>query len=156
MPSPRSRKIFRICAALLHIGNIQITQSRSGEASIEEKDAALQWATKLLEIDSAEFRKWLVRKQLAARTETVVTNLNAQQSITGRDSVAKYIYVALFEWIINKINMDLDRDDATVAKAEGRSFIGVLDIYGFEHFKKNSFEQFCINYANGELGSGIS
>ena len=144
------RKIFRICAALLHIGNIQITQTRSGEAQIADSDAALQWATKLLEIDAVEFRKWLVRKQLAARTETVVTNLNGQQAMTGRDSVAKYIYVALFEWIINMVNKDLDRDDAAVAKAQGRSFIGVLDIYGFEHFKKNSFEQFCINYANGE------
>ncbi|KAI9009129.1 P-loop containing nucleoside triphosphate hydrolase protein [Hyaloraphidium curvatum] len=144
-------QIFRICAALLHIGNIQITQARSGEAQIGDGDAGLQWATKLLEIDGAEFRKWLVRKQLAARTETVVTNLNAQQAITGRDSVAKYIYVALFEWIINMVNKDLDRDDAAAAKAQGRSFIGVLDIYGFEHFKKNSFEQFCINYANEKL-----
>jgi myosin-5 len=133
------------------MGNINITQSRGGDAHVEESDAALAWCCKLLEIDAVEFRKWLVRKQLAARTETVVTNLNSQQALTGRDSVAKYVYVALFEWIIQKVNMDLDRDDAAVAKSEGRSFIGVLDIYGFEHFKKNSFEQFCINYANEKL-----
>jgi myosin-5 len=144
-------KVFRICAALLHIGNIKIEASRSGEAQVSETDPSLIWACKLIGVDNKEFAKWLTRKQISTRMETVVTNLSVQQSTTVRDSVAKYIYVALFDWITSKVNENLDRDDAEAARVQGRSFIGVLDIYGFEHFKKNSFEQFCINYANEKL-----
>ena len=66
----------------------------------------------------------------------------------ARDSVAKFIYTALFDWLVENINTVLC--DPQVAD-KVNSFIGVLDIYGFEHFEKNSFEQFCINYANEKL-----
>ncbi|CAI4210199.1 unnamed protein product [Parascedosporium putredinis] len=69
-------------------------------------------------------------------------------TVVVRDSVAKFIYSSLFDWLVETINRSLATDDVLNRVS---SFIGVLDIYGFEHFAKNSFEQFCINYANEKL-----
>ncbi|KAJ3275583.1 Myosin type-2 heavy chain 1 [Terramyces sp. JEL0728] len=138
--------IFKICAALLHIGNIKITDSR-GAAQIDENDHALGIASKLLGVDPAEFRKWLIKKQITTRSEKIISDANTYQAITSRDSIAKYIYSLLFDWIVKIVNTKLD----TVQTSKEGRFIGVLDIYGFEHFQKNSFEQFCINYANEKL-----
>ncbi|KAI8583474.1 hypothetical protein K450DRAFT_223883 [Umbelopsis ramanniana AG] len=138
-------QIFRVLAALLHIGNIQITGR--GDAMLNETDQSLVTATRLLGIKAAEFRKWVVRKQIITRSEKIVTNLNPTQANVVKDSVAKYIYANLFEWLVGVINDSLSSPDISAIS----TFIGVLDIYGFEHFKKNSFEQFCINYANEKL-----
>ncbi|KAJ3105937.1 Myosin type-2 heavy chain 1 [Phlyctochytrium planicorne] len=138
--------IFKICAALLHIGNIKITAVRD-EAMIADDDPALIQATKLLGLNKSDFKKWIVKKQIITRSEKIVTSLNQYQATVGRDSVAKFIYSMLFDWLVKIINQNLTRD----GQAANQTFIGVLDIYGFEHFKKNSFEQFCINYANEKL-----
>ncbi|KAI9335806.1 P-loop containing nucleoside triphosphate hydrolase protein [Pilaira anomala] len=137
--------IFKLLAALLHIGNIEI--GGRNDATLSEDQPALITATKLLGIKTSEFRKWLVRKQMITRNEKIVSNLNPVQATVVRDSVAKYIYASLFDWLVKVVN------DSLSCQIEGlvETFIGVLDIYGFEHFKKNSFEQFCINYANEKL-----
>ncbi|KAG0346043.1 Myosin type-2 heavy chain 1 [Podila humilis] len=138
--------IFRLLAALLHIGNIQVTGRN--DAMISDEDPSLIIASKVLGIPLSEFKKWLVKKQITTRSEKIVSNLKPDQSLIVRDSVAKYIYSSLFDWLVNNINASLS-SEAVASKIH--SFIGVLDIYGFEHFKKNSFEQFCINYANEKL-----
>ena len=143
-------QIFRLLSALLHIGNIQITGR--GDAMLAETDEALNIATKLLGIKMADFRKWIVRKQIVTRSEKIVTNLNPAQAIVVKDSVAKYVYANLFDWLVGVINDSLSSPDPENI----RTFIGVLDIYGFEHFKKNSFEQFCINYANEKLQQQVT
>ncbi|KAG0070757.1 Myosin type-2 heavy chain 1, partial [Podila epicladia] len=138
--------IFRLLAALLHIGNIQVTGRN--DAIISDEDPSLVIASKVLGIPLSEFKKWLVKKQITTRSEKIVSNLKPDQALIVRDSVAKYIYSSLFDWLVNNINASLS-SEAVASKIH--SFIGVLDIYGFEHFKKNSFEQFCINYANEKL-----
>ena len=70
------------------------------------------------------------------------------QSTTARDSLAKHLYSTLFDWIVNIINTSLSPSSSSSAHS---AFIGVLDIYGFEVFDENTFEQFCINYANEKL-----
>ncbi|KAI8376428.1 P-loop containing nucleoside triphosphate hydrolase protein [Radiomyces spectabilis] len=138
-------QIFRLLAALLHIGNIEI--GGRNDAALSEDEPSLMKATRLLGIQASEFKKWIVRKQIVTRSEKIVTNLSPTQAQVVRDSVAKYIYANLFEWLVSVVNDSLScQQPETVA-----TFIGVLDIYGFEHFKKNSFEQFCINYANEKL-----
>lgn len=117
--------IFKVCAALLHIGNISISANRD-EAEISDDDPALVQATTLLGIDKLEFKKWIVKKQITTRSEKIITNLNQHQAITGRDSVAKFIYSMLFDWLVRVINKNLSPDDKLVG-----SFIGVLDIYGY-------------------------
>jgi len=90
-----------------------------------------------------------MKKQIKARTEVIVTNLNQSDAIVGRDSIAKFLYSQLFEWLVQMINKNLALTE--VPDDQTLSFIGVLDIYGFEHFDTNSFEQFCINYSNEKL-----
>ncbi|KAI5481722.1 class V myosin [Pseudohyphozyma bogoriensis] len=140
-------QVFKILAALLHIGNMEIKASRN-DALLDDEDKSLVMATKLLGIDKNEFRKWILKKQITTRSEKIVSNLSAAQASIVKDSVAKYIYASMFDWLVSVVN-----DSLTSPEIEGKvkSFIGVLDIYGFEHFKKNSFEQFCINYANEKL-----
>ncbi|TPX56763.1 hypothetical protein PhCBS80983_g04287 [Powellomyces hirtus] len=138
--------IFKICAALLHIGNIKIEAKRD-ESYIADDDPAMLQAASLLGIDVKEFKKWITKKQIITRSEKIVSNVNQYQALVGRDSVAKFIYSMLFDWLVKVINVNLSKEGVE----EGQRFIGVLDIYGFEHFAKNSFEQFCINYANEKL-----
>ncbi|KAG7904008.1 hypothetical protein KL935_000147 [Ogataea polymorpha] len=143
----KMHELFKILSALLHIGNIEITKTRN-DAILSPDEPNLVKACELLGIDAAEFAKGIVRKQITTRSEKIVSNLNHQQATVARDSVAKYIYSSLFDWLVDYINSDLCPPEL---KSKVKSFIGVLDIYGFEHFDKNSFEQFCINYANEKL-----
>ncbi|WVQ83994.1 hypothetical protein IAT38_006139 [Cryptococcus sp. DSM 104549] len=141
--------IFKLLAALLHLGNIKITQART-DAVLADDDAALVFTTSLLGLPAAEFKKWTVKKQLVTRSEKIVTSLGSAQAMVVRDSVAKFVYSCLFDWLVGIVNDSLAGEDGTGAR-KATKFIGVLDIYGFEHFKKNSFEQFCINWANEKL-----
>lgn len=139
--------IFKILAALLHIGNIEVKKGRT-DATLSSDEPNLITACELLNIDPFNFAKWITKKQITTRAEKIVSNLNYNQAIVSRDSVAKFIYSALFDWLVAKINTVLCNPEVA---DQVKSFIGVLDIYGFEHFEKNSFEQFCINYANEKL-----
>ncbi|MCJ1476848.1 Myosin type-2 heavy chain 1 [Lambiella insularis] len=140
-------EIFRLLAALLHLGNVKITATRT-DSALSPYEPSLIKACQLLGVDATEFAKWVVKKQLITRGERIVSNLTQQQAIVVRDSVAKFIYSSLFDWLVETINRGLATDEVL---NQATSFIGVLDIYGFEHFAKNSFEQFCINYANEKL-----
>ncbi|EDR14408.1 uncharacterized protein LACBIDRAFT_322361 [Laccaria bicolor S238N-H82] len=141
--------VFRLLAALLHLGNVKITQLRT-DASMDDNDPALLLATRFLGINLAEFKKWTVKKQIVTRSEKITTSLNAAQATVVRDSVAKFIYACMFEWLVAIVNESLAGENGDAAE-RAEMFIGVLDIYGFEHFQKNSFEQFSINYANEKL-----
>ncbi|KAJ9077383.1 Myosin type-2 heavy chain 1 [Entomophthora muscae] len=140
-------EIFRLCAALLHIGNIAVAGNEKSGANIPEADEALAHVCEILKIKSSDFRKWMVKKQIVTRSDKIISNLTPVQATLVRDSAAKFLYSNLFDWLIKRTNEKL----ANGNEAQVRSFIGVLDIYGFEHFQKNSFEQFCINYANEKL-----
>ncbi|KAL1921574.1 uncharacterized protein VTP21DRAFT_11290 [Calcarisporiella thermophila] len=139
------RDMFRLLAALLHIGNIAITGRN--EALVSEEDPRLEKACQLLGIPPAGFKKWIIKRQISTRSEKIVTALQPAQAVVVRDSVVKYVYANLFDWLVAHINLGLSRG----SPVQGDAFIGVLDIYGFEHFTRNSFEQLCINYANEKL-----
>ncbi|KAF8744426.1 DIL protein, partial [Rhizoctonia solani] len=141
--------VFKLLAALLHLGNIKITAGRS-DSNIDDNEPNMITACKFLGISPVEFKKWTTKKQITTRSEKIISSLNAAQATVVRDSVSKFVYACLFEWLVAIVNESLSGENGEGAlKAE--KFIGVLDIYGFEHFKKNSFEQFCINYANEKL-----
>lgn len=140
-------EIFRVLAALLHLGNVKITATRT-DSTLSSSEPSLFRACELLGIDVNEFARWIIKKQLITRGEKITSNLTQQQAMVVRDSVSKFIYSSLFDWLVDKINHRLATDEVI---NRVRFFIGVLDIYGFEHFAKNSFEQFCINYANEKL-----
>ena len=83
-----------------------------------------------------------------ARGETIRKHLNQQKAAAARDALAKAIYDRIFRWIVNRINQLLA---PTAEEMEDESEIGILDIFGFEKFERNSFEQLCINLANEQL-----
>jgi myosin-5 len=145
--STQQTEIFKLLAALLHLGNVKITASRT-DSVLASTEPSLEKATAILGVDPVEFAKWTVKKQLITRGEKITSNLTQQQAIVVRDSVAKFVYSSLFDWLVENINHALATQEVL---SRVKSFIGVLDIYGFEHFAKNSFEQFCINYANEKL-----
>lgn len=134
-------QIFQVLGALLHIGNIEIKQTRS-DAFIAEDDPHVKYVTDLLGIEASEYKKWTVKKQITTRSEKIVTALTAPQAIVVRDSVAKFIYACVFDWLVSVVNESLAKDTVEVA-----SFIGVLDIYGFEHFSKSR----CILQSKGRI-----
>ena len=140
-------QIFKVLAALLHLGNIKITATRT-DSTLSSTEPALVQVCSMLGLDAGNFAKWIVKKQLITRGEKITSNLTQQQATVVRDSVAKFIYSSLFDWLVTTINHGLATDEVLQRVS---TFIGVLDIYGFEHFAKNSFEQFCINYANEKL-----
>ncbi|KAJ8078508.1 Myosin type-2 heavy chain 1 [Marasmius tenuissimus] len=141
--------VFRLLAALLHLGNVKITAMRN-DSSIDDNDPALLLATRFLGVNLGDFKKWTVKKQITTRSEKIVTSLNGAQATVVRDSVAKFVYACMFEWLVAIVNESLAGENGDAAD-RAEMFIGVLDIYGFEHFQKNSFEQFSINYANEKL-----
>jgi myosin-5 len=146
--SDKQSKIFEILAALLHMGNVKISEIRNQGAVLDSTEPSLVQACQLLGISASEFAKWIIKKQISLRGEKITSSLNQAQANVVRDSVAKFIYSSLFDWLVEIINTSLAPESIM---SHAHSFIGVLDIYGFEHFAKNSFEQFCINYANEKL-----
>lgn len=97
-----------------------------------------------------ELLQSLTQRVIAARGDVMHKAHNTQQAEYGRDALAKAIYDRLFTWIIQRINKTILVPGTTVHKRFNK-VIGVLDIYGFEVFDSNSFEQFCINYCNEKL-----
>lgn len=129
--------VFKLLAALLHLGNVKITQSRQ-DAILDDSDPALILCTRFLGIAAADFKKWTIKKQITTRSEKIVSALNAAQATVVRDSVAKFVYACLFEWLVAIVNDSLAGEGGEAA-SKAEMFIGVLDIYGFEHFQKVSF-----------------
>ncbi|KHJ48663.1 myosin head [Trichuris suis] len=146
------RSIFRILAGLLHWGNLAFTddpeKSRSSHcATSVSVNEAFHLCTDLLMLNADDIARCLTTRILQAGREKLVKPLNASEAASFRDAMAKFIYERLFAWIVDRVNENL-----FVATSSGtEQFIGVLDIYGFEIFDSNSFEQFCINYANEVL-----
>nr|XP_033790509.1 unconventional myosin-Vb isoform X1 [Geotrypetes seraphini] len=138
--------IFKIIASILHLGNVEIHSERDGESSsISKRDEHLNHFCKLLGVEHDQMEHWLCHRKLITTAETYIKTMSLQQAVNARNALAKHIYAQMFNWIVQHINKALH----TTSKQH--SFIGVLDIYGFETFEVNSFEQFCINYANEKL-----
>ncbi|KAH8328088.1 hypothetical protein KR067_003900 [Drosophila pandora] len=140
--------IWRTVAAILHLGNVEF-QTIEDELVISNKQH-LQSTARLLQVTESDLSTALTKRVIAAGGNVMQKDHNATQAEYGKDALAKAIYDRLFTWIISRINRAiLFRGSKTQARFN--SVIGVLDIYGFEIFDSNSFEQFCINYCNEKL-----
>ncbi|XP_057645309.1 unconventional myosin-Vb isoform X1 [Chionomys nivalis] len=138
--------IFKIIASILHLGSVEIQSERDGDScSIPPQDEHLSNFCRLLGVEHSQMEHWLCHRKLVTTSETYVKTMSLQQVVNARNALAKHIYAQLFSWIVEHINKALH------SSLKQHSFIGVLDIYGFETFEINSFEQFCINYANEKL-----
>uniref|UniRef100_A0A671VLJ0 Myosin VC n=1 Tax=Sparus aurata TaxID=8175 RepID=A0A671VLJ0_SPAAU len=137
--------VFKVLAAILHLGNVEIKNSGGDKSSVSSGDPHLAVFCELLNVSAEELVRWLCHRRIVLVAETVVKPVHKKRAVNARDALAKQIYAHLFDCIINRINTALK------VPAKQHAFIGVLDIYGFETFDINSFEQFCINYANEKL-----
>nr|XP_036866507.1 unconventional myosin-VIIa isoform X3 [Manis javanica] len=145
-------EISKLLAAILHLGNLQY-EART----FENLDAcevlfspSLATAASLLEVNPPDLMNCLTSRTLITRGETVSTPLSREQALDVRDAFVKGIYGRLFVWIVDKINAAIYKLPSHDMKSSRRS-IGLLDIFGFENFAVNSFEQLCINFANEHL-----
>ncbi|XP_060860512.1 unconventional myosin-XV isoform X5 [Metopolophium dirhodum] len=140
--------IFRILASVLHLGNVYFhrKQLKHGQEGVEiGSDAEIRWTGHLLRLDVDGIKEALTTKTTEARNERVLTALNIDQALDARDAFAKALYSSLFTWLVARINHIVYKG------TKKTTAISILDIFGFEDFKENSFEQLCINYANENL-----
>ncbi|KAM0992340.1 hypothetical protein ACFX13_010771 [Malus domestica] len=140
--------IFRVVAAILHLGNIEFSKGSEVDSSVPKDDKAkfhLKMTSELLMCDPDALEDALCKRVMITPEEVIKRSLDPQSAAISRDGLAKTVYSRLFDWLVDKINVSIGQD------ATSKSLIGVLDIYGFESFKTNSFEQFCINFTNEKL-----
>ncbi|CAI9091439.1 OLC1v1026474C1 [Oldenlandia corymbosa var. corymbosa] len=140
--------IFRVVAAILHIGNIDFTKGKEIDSSVlkdEKSKFHLKTTAELLMCDPVALEDALCKRVMITPEEVIKRSLDPLSALVSRDGLAKTIYSRLFDWLVDKINVSIGQD------SNSKSLIGVLDIYGFESFKHNSFEQFCINFTNEKL-----
>ncbi|CAI9260809.1 unnamed protein product [Lactuca saligna] len=140
--------IFRIVAAILHLGNIEFTKGNEPDSSKPKDDQSklhMKTAAELFKCDLEALEDSFCKRVIVTRDESIKKSLDPIAAAVNRDALAKIVYSRLFDWIVGRINESIGQDP------ESKSLIGVLDIYGFESFKTNSFEQFCINLTNEKL-----
>ncbi|TRY55625.1 hypothetical protein DNTS_008831 [Danionella cerebrum] len=137
--------LFGIIASVLHLGNVHFEGDSKGYAFLNS-NAALRWVSKLLGVHVQVLHEALTFRKIEAKSEQVLSPFTVDHAIYARDALAKAIYDRAFNWLVNKINESLENKDSN-----RKTVIGLLDIYGFEVFTVNSFEQFCINYCNEKL-----
>lgn len=136
--------LWKLLAIILHLGNIQFSKADNDDVAVIKNTQPLECAAELLQMTVDELRMALVNKSNVTRGETIVSPLNPAQAADGRDALAKAAYGWLFGWLVKLVNDKIEVPDS-------KNSIGVLDIFGFEDFEKNSFEQLCINFANEKL-----
>ncbi|KAG4188863.1 hypothetical protein ERO13_A08G192400v2 [Gossypium hirsutum] len=140
--------IFCVVAAILHLGNIEFAKGKEIDSSVPKEEKSwfhLRTAAELLMCDGKLLEDSLCKRIIVTRDETITKWLDPESAALSRDALAKIVYSRLFDWIVDKINSSIGQDP------DSKFLIGVLDIYGFESFKTNSFEQFCINLTNEKL-----
>ncbi|KAF6082177.1 myosin IH [Phyllostomus discolor] len=137
--------LFGIIASILHLGNICFRENHRGCSTIPVIHE-IKWIAKLLGVQPSALLEGLTHRKIEAQTEEVMCPLTLELSVYARDAMAKAVYGRTFTWLVNKINSSLASKEFTK-----KTVIGLVDIYGFEVFDKNGFEQFCINYCNEKL-----
>uniref|UniRef100_A0A670I0R6 Unconventional myosin-Ib n=1 Tax=Podarcis muralis TaxID=64176 RepID=A0A670I0R6_PODMU len=144
-----TQSVFEVVAAVLKLGNIEFKpESRVNgldESKIKDKNE-LKEICELTGIDQSVLERAFSFRTVEAKQEKVSTTLNVSQAYYARDALAKNLYSRLFSWLVTRINESIKAQMKVRKKV-----MGVLDIYGFEIFEDNSFEQFIINYCNEKL-----
>ncbi|XP_041478536.1 LOW QUALITY PROTEIN: unconventional myosin-Id-like [Lytechinus variegatus] len=149
--TPEEQKtVWTMVAAIMHLGEVQFEPDKDEGSKVQNKDAIKTLAT-LLKVSKDDLTTALCFRVVAAGSNEVVHKGHTKdQAYYGRDAFAKAMYERLFTWIVGKVNNAIEVK-GTVKDHGKETVIGVLDIYGFEIFDDNSFEQFCINYCNEKL-----
>uniref|UniRef100_A0A8C5MPZ5 Myosin IE n=1 Tax=Leptobrachium leishanense TaxID=445787 RepID=A0A8C5MPZ5_9ANUR len=138
--------VLQIVAGILHLGNISFKEK--GNYAAVESEEFLAFPTFLLGINETRLKDKLTSRQMdskwGGKSESINVTLNVEQACYTRDALSKALHARLFDYLVDSINKAMQKDHEEYN-------IGVLDIYGFEIFQKNGFEQFCINFVNEKL-----
>lgn len=149
LPSTK-KHIFSILSALLHLGNVTFTQSEDPPGLEVGPPEVLSILSDLLKVEEESLVNTLIKRKMITASFTIALPYTLDEAVAMRDSMAKSLYGALFDWIILHINhATMNRRD--MEESVSCLSIGVLDMFGFENLQSNSFEQLCINYANETL-----
>jgi len=137
--------LFSVVSSILHLGNVSF-HDEDGVSDVDDEGQNVETISQLLGCSGDALRYALTNRSIFAEGAKVCSPLSAEQAVYARDALSKAMYERMFSWIIGKINTSLSANSK-----ERKAVLGLLDIYGFEIFDTNSFEQFCINYCNEKL-----
>ncbi|KAL1511060.1 hypothetical protein AB1Y20_005884 [Prymnesium parvum] len=132
--------MWSFIAAMLYLGNITFGD---GDKAVVQDQAPMLRSSSLL--GCGDFSELLVTRVIQVRGDVTKADQSPKQAALARDSLVKIMYARLFTFLVSRINQTVDKTSQT------RNYIGLLDVYGFEFFQVNSFEQLCINFANEKL-----
>ena len=138
--------IWRVVSGTMLFGNMEFKQERNSDQAILPDNTVAQKVAHLFGINVNDMVKSLMKPRIKVGRDYVTKAQTKEQVEFAVEALSKATYERLFKWIVTRINRSLDR-----TKRQGASFIGILDIAGFEIFELNSFEQLCINYTNEKL-----
>lgn len=149
----QQQAVLATLAGILYLGEVGFVGEEGAadeEARVQEEQGALQEAAGLLGCDAAALGRALCSRTVRTRHETYAVPMTPAQAVDAREALSKELYARLFAWLVARINgstaVDMEREEAA---SGGVGTIGLLDIFGFESFAVNRFEQLCINYCNG-------
>lgn len=139
--------VLSTVAGLLHLGNVMFVPNEKDLAQLDDQENsdALKLAAHFFKCKASELQKALIKPKLKVMNDLIETHETPERALFNRNSLLKSIYNRLFNWIVTRVNESL------ASKEQAKSWIGVLDIAGFEIFTNNSFEQLCINFTNEKL-----
>ncbi|KAG7214533.1 hypothetical protein INR49_023048 [Caranx melampygus] len=138
--------ILKVCSTVMQLGNIEFKKERNQEQATMPDNTAAQKVCHLQGINVTDFTRAILTPRIKVGREVVQKAQTKEQADFAIEALAKAIFERLFRWILSRVNKALDK-----TKRQGASFLGILDIAGFEIFEDNSFEQLCINYTNEKL-----
>ncbi|KAJ8253887.1 hypothetical protein COCON_G00204990 [Conger conger] len=138
--------IMKVVSTVLQLGNIEFKKERNQEQATMPDNTAAQKVCHLQGINVTDFARAILTPRIKVGREVVQKAQTKEQADFAVEALAKAMYARLFRWILTHVNKALDK-----TKRQGSTFLGILDIAGFEIFEDNSFEQLCINYTNEKL-----
>ncbi|XP_008174989.1 myosin-9 [Chrysemys picta bellii] len=146
IPDDEQIGLLRVISGVLQLGNIVFKKERNTDQASMPDNTAAQKVSHLLGINVTDFTRGILTPRIKVGRDYVQKAQTKEQADFAIEALAKATYERMFRWLVMRINKALDK-----TKRQGASFIGILDIAGFEIFELNSFEQLCINYTNEKL-----
>ncbi|XP_032637635.2 myosin-9 [Chelonoidis abingdonii] len=146
IPDEEQIGLLRVVSGVLQLGNIVFKKERNTDQASMPDNTAAQKVSHLLGINVTDFTRGILTPRIKVGRDYVQKAQTKEQADFAIEALAKATYERMFRWLVMRINKALDK-----TKRQGASFIGILDIAGFEIFELNSFEQLCINYTNEKL-----
>ncbi|XP_074082933.1 myosin-9 [Macrotis lagotis] len=146
IPEEEQIGLLKVISGVLQLGNIVFKKERNTDQASMPDNTAAQKVSHLLGINVTDFTRGILTPRIKVGRDYVQKAQTKEQADFAIEALAKATYERMFRWLVMRINKALDK-----TKRQGASFIGILDIAGFEIFDLNSFEQLCINYTNEKL-----